>query len=312
MLHLRVRASWMATTASVVRRGSLAVLLVLAAFIAWSGRSMASENALRGETDAGARALRASAGSDYRQAPTDLDPQTASATGIQPQLAALDGGVARLTARSGPAALRTAQAAVNQATSVVRSRQTEVSLLVAGNWRQPVAVVFTSCLLALALALMWLKYVRSAAARRRAEQELRQSEAQFRALFEDAPVACHELDREGRLRRVNRAQCQLLSYSAKEMLGRPIWEYVAPSVREAARLAVLERLRGGEAPATVERSCMRNDGSTFAAEVHESLIRDPQGRVDGLLGTMLDVTRTRGRLAVAVQPWSRRRRAVRE
>ena len=43
----------------------------------------------------------------------------------------------------------------------------------------------------------------------------------FRELFEFAPVAYHEIDAAGILRRVNQTECRMLGYSATEMIGRP-------------------------------------------------------------------------------------------
>ena len=43
-----------------------------------------------------------------------------------------------------------------------------------------------------------------------------------RLLFEDAPIAYHEIDREGRISRVNRAECAMLGYDrSDEGSGRP-------------------------------------------------------------------------------------------
>ena len=60
-----------------------------------------------------------------------------------------------------------------------------------------------------------------------AEEALRDSEEKFRELFDCAPVAYHELDMDGVVRQVNRAECALLGYEAAQMLGRPIWEFIA-------------------------------------------------------------------------------------
>ena len=45
-----------------------------------------------------------------------------------------------------------------------------------------------------------------------------ENDAQFRQLFEEAPLGYQEIDREGIRRRVNRACCELLGYSATELL----------------------------------------------------------------------------------------------
>lgn len=45
--------------------------------------------------------------------------------------------------------------------------------------------------------------------RSRVEQELREAEESFRVLFDDAPIPCHEIDRNGIIVRVNQAQCEV-------------------------------------------------------------------------------------------------------
>lgn len=60
----------------------------------------------------------------------------------------------------------------------------------------------------------------------------------YRELFDDAPVAYHELDEQGTIRRVNKAECQPLGFSVEEMVGRPVWEFIASE--EAAALGQTE------------------------------------------------------------------------
>src|SRR5690242_14524769 len=58
--------------------------------------------------------------------------------------------------------------------------------------------------------LAGLTILRDVTAQRRTHDRLRESEHRFRTLFEEAPIAYHEIDREGVVRRVNRAECDLL------------------------------------------------------------------------------------------------------
>ena len=64
--------------------------------------------------------------------------------------------------------------------------------------------------------------------RNRADEELRASEERFRSLFEEAPVAYHEIDTEGIVRRVNRAEREMLGLEAESIVGRHVWEFVVP------------------------------------------------------------------------------------
>ena len=96
--------------------------------------------------------------------------------------------------------------------------------------------------------------------RRRADEELRRSEERFRTLFDEAPVAYHELDGEGIIRRVNRAECELLGYAAEDLIGRHVTDFIWPDERAASRDAVQRKLAHEMPIVPFERSYMRRDG----------------------------------------------------
>jgi PAS domain S-box-containing protein len=128
-------------------------------------------------------------------------------------------------------------------------------------------------------------------ARREAEHGLKESEERFRALFEDAPIAYHEIDDQGTLCRVNRAECELLGFDRADLLGRPVWELAtAPDERDRSRSRVLQKLRGAERLLPFEKVNTRADGQVLAVEVHENLIRDANGKTIGIRSALLDVT----------------------
>jgi PAS domain S-box-containing protein len=112
----------------------------------------------------------------------------------------------------------------------------------------------------------------------------------YRSLFEDAPVAYHEIDRHGTLTRINRAECALLGYAPAEMLGRPVWELVDPAECEASRANVQRKMRAETALVPFERTYRRQDGALIATEVHETHIRTDDGEVLGIRTCLLDVT----------------------
>jgi PAS domain S-box-containing protein len=112
----------------------------------------------------------------------------------------------------------------------------------------------------------------------------------FRTLFNDAPVAYHEIDRSGVVRRVNRAECRLLGYSREEMIGRPVWDFVVEDEREKSRTAVIEKLAGIRPLHPFEREYETTSGRRITFEIYENLICDTAGQVVGLRTAMLDIT----------------------
>lgn len=118
-------------------------------------------------------------------------------------------------------------------------------------------------------------------ARRKAEHELSD-------LFDEAPVAYHELDTGGCLRRVNRTELALLGYTLDEMQGRPFWEFAEDG--EASRDAVLGKLQGRIEPGTFERTLRRKDGSPVPTIIRDRLLRDESGQITGIRSALQDIT----------------------
>ncbi|HEY2015476.1 MAG TPA: PAS domain S-box protein [Bryobacteraceae bacterium] len=129
--------------------------------------------------------------------------------------------------------------------------------------------------------------------RKRSEEELRASEERFRNLFEEAPVAYHEIDTQGIVRRVNRAESRFLGMHASSIVGKHVWELVSPAEREASRDAVRRKLSREIPIAPFEREYVGADGSILNAEIHESLIFDKAGEVCGMRSALLDITKRR-------------------
>ena len=109
-------------------------------------------------------------------------------------------------------------------------------------------------------------------------------------LFEEASVAIHEIDRDGVIRGVNQAECKLLGYSAQELVGRHIWEFVAPEQREAARTAIAGKIARQQPVTTLTREYRRRDGNYIWLEIHENLIQNAEGDVLGIRSALLDIT----------------------
>jgi diguanylate cyclase (GGDEF)-like protein/PAS domain S-box-containing protein len=125
----------------------------------------------------------------------------------------------------------------------------------------------------------------------RAQRAVRESEAKFRELFDSAPVAYHELDLDGVVRRVNQVECALLGYEAAEMLGRPVWKFIAKSELEASRELFRRKLSGEQPLESNERRYVRRDGGELWIEVRDALVTDATGETIGIRSALLDITK---------------------
>ena len=122
------------------------------------------------------------------------------------------------------------------------------------------------------------------------EHRLHESDRHFRSWFEDAPIACHEVDRDGVVLCVNQAECELFGFRPEEMVGRPIWDFMAAEDREKTKAGLLERIASNQPLVPLEREYKRRDGSSVVMEIHQKRILDASGNATGLRTFLLDIT----------------------
>jgi two-component system cell cycle sensor histidine kinase/response regulator CckA len=127
--------------------------------------------------------------------------------------------------------------------------------------------------------------------RRRADASVRESEEQFRAMFELASIGMAQADpRTGRWLRVNQKMCEITGYSADQLLGSRVAEITHPEDRQRDGEA-FERVVRGEAPDyRMEKRYLRRDGTTAWVNVNMTVIRDAAGQALRTMATIEDIT----------------------
>jgi PAS domain S-box-containing protein len=124
-----------------------------------------------------------------------------------------------------------------------------------------------------------LSVVRDVTERRKAEEEIRHSEAKFQDLYENAPDMYFSIDPEtATLINCNHAAVTISGYSKDELIGMSLFDLVHPDVLEAARKAYLDFGNAGEVR-NVEVAIRRKDGSRVDVSVNATGIRDASGRI---------------------------------
>jgi PAS domain S-box-containing protein len=125
--------------------------------------------------------------------------------------------------------------------------------------------------------------------RKQAEEALRESETRFKEMFDDAPIGYHELDTEGRITLVNRTELMALCYSAEEMIGHYVWEFVDD--KDFSRKAVLNKLAGTSSPGqNLERTYCMKDGTRIPVLIQDRLLRNKDGKITGIRTTVQDIS----------------------
>jgi PAS domain S-box-containing protein len=125
---------------------------------------------------------------------------------------------------------------------------------------------------------------------KRTQAALRASEEQLSALFDNVPVGMGEVSLDGELTRINSRFCQIIGYTADELLSIPLRELAHPDDRQAD-LASKELLRTGAIDSySMVKRYIRKDGGIIWGEMSQVLIRDPDGRPLLTVGAMHDIT----------------------
>jgi PAS domain S-box-containing protein len=127
--------------------------------------------------------------------------------------------------------------------------------------------------------------------RKQTEDELRESEARFRAFFETAAVgAAHADPATGRLLQVNEKLCRFLGYDGEELLSMTFSDVTHPD-DQAQDLEGLSRLLRGEIREyAAEKRYVRKDGQTVWGQLAVSLVRDANGRALHTVAITRDIT----------------------
>jgi two-component system, cell cycle sensor histidine kinase and response regulator CckA len=121
------------------------------------------------------------------------------------------------------------------------------------------------------------------------EDAVREKDKQFKELFENAPVGYHEIDGKGNIVTVNQTELNMLGYSLNEMVGWPVWEFVADKKESQTR--VHDKLKGLLPPnKNTEQLYTRRDGTTFPVIVDDSILKNDRGEIIGIRTTILDIT----------------------
>jgi PAS domain S-box-containing protein len=137
--------------------------------------------------------------------------------------------------------------------------------------------------------LKWAKHERYN--RERTEDELRDAERRYRAIFEQAGVGVAQIDsRTGRFERVNRKYCEIVGRTEAEMLATTFMSITHPQDL-ADDLTGLEHLRGGLADSfAMEKRYVRKDGSIVWVLLNVAPLRKPGEELSQHIAVVQDIT----------------------
>lgn len=108
----------------------------------------------------------------------------------------------------------------------------------------------------------------------RAERQLKESEARFRMIFEDAALGIDLVDMQGNIVESNLTLQEMLGYSAEELRNKNFSDITHPDDREKSRALFQELVDGKRDKFQMEKRYLHKDGSVIWTRLGVSLFRD--------------------------------------
>jgi PAS domain S-box-containing protein len=126
--------------------------------------------------------------------------------------------------------------------------------------------------------------------RKRAQEQLRESEEMYRTLTETSPDAITLADLEGNIIVTSRRTLELHGYEdADELLGMSSLYLIAPQDRSRALANMSKTLKEGVVR-DLEYTMLKKDGSSFTGELSAALLKDSYGGPRAFIAVTKDIT----------------------
>lgn len=131
---------------------------------------------------------------------------------------------------------------------------------------------------------------RDITARMNAEEALRQSEAQLRLLFDNAPIGMAIIDLDKKFIQVNNAFCDIVGYSKDELLNRSFEDITHQEDIGADKEIFDKAVAGVTSNLQFEKRYIHKSGRIVFAEVHLNILKDSSGTPYQRIAQVVDIT----------------------
>ena len=142
-------------------------------------------------------------------------------------------------------------------------------------------------LLVSGFSLLLLAQQKSDEALERARRSLREQDAQYRFIVDNALEGIVALDKDGRVTFLNRRMAEMAGYRVEEVLGQPYLDFLAEDQFADAAAKQAERAQGLDG--VYERCLLRKDGGQKWVQVSARAVLDAAGHYAGAFSVIIDI-----------------------
>jgi PAS domain S-box-containing protein len=126
--------------------------------------------------------------------------------------------------------------------------------------------------------------------KKQAEEELRDSEARFRLIFDLAPIGVSQAGMDGDIHRINMALEEMLGYTNEELIEMKVESFTHPDDWKAELKLNQELFDGTRDSYTIEKRYFHKNGDIVWGRLNVSIKRDAEGAPEFVIGMVEDIT----------------------
>ncbi len=139
-------------------------------------------------------------------------------------------------------------------------------------------------------SVLWHGYIWDITARKTLELALKENEALFRGLFEQAMVGISLVAPDGRFLQVNQQFCDLMGYPDEELRQKTFLDVTHPDDISRSLMFFRQVAQGNLAKPTLEKRYIRSNDEVWWSSITVSPVYDAGGKLQYVFGLAVDIT----------------------
>lgn len=151
-------------------------------------------------------------------------------------------------------------------------------------------ILIISIFIGISVFILYSKALQEIIRRKKAENELRLSEARYRNIYHKTPVMLHSIDTEGKIIGVSDFWLDKMGYSREEVVGKKLTAFYSDGSRKYAEEVIFPYFFKTGFCKDVPYTYVRKDGEEIEILLSCYGVRDEEGRVVRSLAVSVDIT----------------------